>query len=245
MISSWTDLLLLKWCRILLILVVGPSCLWRLFARGLWVFRLDGEELLLLVSLVWLFDKCYSLLHIFGCPSSFLATSSFVSSVPMFYLFLDVPKSDEFQSSVLEFLRSLVHIFSFSMLQVLLVVASQVLFFLDSFSPLLPIVVYLFFFIFSNRSSRAWLSSCSHTNKWSPKRITPWLSFSPLSCPAHLERISALEFAFPGRYFITKLKSCRSITHCACRLFRFCGFLKYVRFWWSVKTSVGIDTPFK
>ena len=83
------------------------------------------------------------------------------------------PRVMNFQSFVLGSLHSLVHILSFSMLQVLLAIASQVPFFLCSFLLPLPIAIFFFFFIFSNKSSKAWSSSCNHTNKWSPKRIMP------------------------------------------------------------------------
>jgi hypothetical protein len=52
------------------------------------------------------------------------------------------------------------------------------------------------------------------------------LSFIPRSNPGLLDRMSAREFCFSGRWRIVKWKSCRSDSHLACRRFSFWGFWK-------------------
>ena len=79
----------------------------------------------------------------------------------------------------------------------------------------------------------------SGVKRWSGRRIFALLSSSTPFSKSDLWDRGPAGFVFPGWCTKVKWYSCKSCYHQACLLDRSWGFLKYVRFWWSVKISKG------
>ena len=97
--------------------------------------------------------------------------------------------------------------------------------------------------------SRSIIWASAHTGSWDSSAASRSKGRFSLFCPSvtstHLERVSALPFSEPDRWWISKLKAERNSDHRAWRRFNCFVVRKYSKFLWSENTRVWCGDPSK
>ena len=98
-----------------------------------------------------------------------------------------------------------------------------------------------FFFFISTEHVATILDEFDDVKRWSGKRIFALLSSSTPFSKSDLWDKGSAGLVFPGQCTKVKWYSHSNCCHHACLLDRSWSFLKYVRFWWSIRDTILVE----